>query len=62
MVAACVLTMPAAACIAGALYLVTEGLGTDIAGPLAVSCVGAVAAGALFMQAQRAERVTARDV
>jgi inorganic phosphate transporter, PiT family len=62
MVVAWVLTIPSAALIAGALYLLTEGLGTQIAGPLAVSCVGAVAAAALFAQTQRAERVTARDV
>jgi inorganic phosphate transporter, PiT family len=61
-VVAWVLTIPAAALIAGGLYLLTEGLGTHIAGPLAVSCMGAVAAAALFAQTQRAERVTARDV
>jgi hypothetical protein len=62
MVVAWVLTIPAAALIAGGLYLLTEGLGTHIAGPPAVSCMGAVAAAALFAQTQRAERVTARDV
>jgi inorganic phosphate transporter, PiT family len=62
MVAAWLLTIPAAACIAGALCLVTEGLGTDIAGPLAVSCLGAVAATVLFAQAHRSEPVIARDV
>jgi inorganic phosphate transporter, PiT family len=62
MVTAWLLTIPAAGCLAGAIYLVTEGLGTDIAGPLAVCCLGVVAATGLFLQAQRSEPVTARDV
>ena len=55
-------TIPAAAVVAGAFYLLVDGLGKDIAGPLAVSVLGAVAAGLLFFAAQRADPVTAQHV
>jgi PiT family inorganic phosphate transporter len=54
-------TIPAAAVIAGAFYLVVVGIGRDIAGPLATSVVAAVAAALLFFQA-RSNPVTAQDV
>ena len=55
-------TIPAAGLIAGALYLVVDGLGTDIAGPLTTSVLAAVAATLLFFAAQRSNPVTAEDV
>jgi hypothetical protein len=47
--------------IAGAFYLVVDGIGKDIVGPLATSVVAAVAAALLFVQA-RSNPVTAQDV
>ena len=55
-------TIPAAALVAGAFYLVVDGLGKDIAGPLAVSLLAAVAASLLFFAAQRLNPVSAQDV
>jgi PiT family inorganic phosphate transporter len=55
-------TIPVAGLVAGAFYLLVDGLGKDIAGPLAVSLLGAVAAGMLFFAAQRSNPVTAQDV
>jgi PiT family inorganic phosphate transporter len=55
-------TIPAAAVVAAAFYLLVDGLGKDIAGPLTVSLLGAVAAGLLFFAAQRSNPVTAQDV
>jgi PiT family inorganic phosphate transporter len=62
MAVAWLLTLPAAAALAAAFYLVTEELGADLAGPLVVSAVALVASVMLFLQARRSEPVTARDV
>jgi PiT family inorganic phosphate transporter len=62
MVVAWLLTLPAAGAIAAACYLVTDELGADIAGPVAVSIVAGAAAVMLFVQAQRSAPVGARDV
>ena len=62
MVTAWLLTLPAAALLAGLFYFVTEEIGTDIAGPLVVSVVAAVAATLLFIEAQRRGPVGAEDV
>jgi inorganic phosphate transporter, PiT family len=56
------ITLPAAALVAGALYLAVDGLGNDLAGPLVVSLIGAAAAAALFFLAQHSNPVTAEDV
>jgi PiT family inorganic phosphate transporter len=56
------LTLPAAAALAAAFYLATEGLGAGLAGPLVVSVIAAIAAFALFLEARRSAPVTARDV
>ena len=55
------MTIPAAAVIAGAFYLVVDEIGKDIAGPVTTSVVAAVAAALLFMHA-RSNPVTAQDV
>ena len=62
MATAWLLTLPAAALVAGAFYFVTEEIGTKIAGPLVVSIIAALAAAALFFQAQRSSPVTSKDV
>jgi hypothetical protein len=62
MATAWLLTLPAAALVAGAFYFVTETIGTEIAGPLVVSILAALAAAGLYFQAQRSSRVTAKDV
>jgi inorganic phosphate transporter, PiT family len=62
MVLAWLMTLPAAAALAAAFYLATDGLGADLAGPLVVTVVAAVAAVALFVQARRRAPVTAEDV
>ena len=54
-------TIPAAAVIAGAFYLVVDEIGKDIAGPLAISSVAAIAAALRFFHA-RSNPVTASDV
>jgi hypothetical protein len=65
LVTAWLLTLPAAAVVAGAFYFVTDEIGTRITGPLVVSllaALAALAAGALFVQTHRSSPVTARDV
>lgn len=62
MAGAWLLTLPAAAAVAGALYFVTEQIGTKIAGPLVVSILAVLAAAALYVHAQRTSPVTAKDV
>ena len=62
MATAWLLTLPAAALVAGAFYFVTEEIGTRIAGPVVVSAVAALAGALLFFQAQRSSPVTAEDV
>jgi PiT family inorganic phosphate transporter len=62
MASAWLLTLPAAALVAGAFYFVTETIGTKIAGPLTVSILAAVAAAGLYLHAQRSSPVTAKDV
>jgi phosphate/sulfate permease len=61
MLFAWLVTIPAAAVIAGAFYLVVDEIGKDIAGPLAISSVAAIAAALLFFHA-RSNPVTAQDV
>jgi PiT family inorganic phosphate transporter len=56
------LTLPAAALVAGGLYFVTETIGTEIAGPLTVSILAALAGAGLYFQAQRSSPVTSKDV
>jgi PiT family inorganic phosphate transporter len=56
------LTVPAAGVIAGACYLMVDGIGGELAGPLAVSVLALVGASALFAPAQRTNPVTAQDV
>jgi PiT family inorganic phosphate transporter len=62
MATAWLLTLPAAALVAGGFYFATEEIGTKIAGPLVVCVIAAIAAGGLFLQAQRSSPVTAEDV
>jgi PiT family inorganic phosphate transporter len=62
MAGAWLLTLPAAALVAGAFYFVTEEIGTKIAGPLVVSILAALAAAALYLHAQRSSPVTSKDV
>jgi inorganic phosphate transporter, PiT family len=62
MAGAWLLTLPAAALVAGAFYFVTEEIGTKIAGPLVVSILAALAATALYLHAQRSSPVTSKDV
>ena len=56
------LTLPAAALVAGAFYFVTEEIGTNIAGPLVVCVVAALAATFLYLSVQRSSPVSSRDV
>ena len=62
MATAWLLTLPAAALVAGAFYFATETIGTTLAGPLVVSVLAVIAAAGLFFQAQRSSPVTSRDV
>ena len=62
MVTAWLLTLPAAALLAGLFYAVSELLGVDLAGPLVVGALGATAAVFLFFNAQKNNPVTAEDV
>ncbi len=62
MVTAWLLTLPAAAIMAGLFYLVSDGLGISLAGPVVVAVVAAVAASWLFHDAQHNHPVTAEDV
>jgi PiT family inorganic phosphate transporter len=62
MAIAWLLTLPAAALVAGAIYFATDAIGTTIAGPLTVSIIAALAAVALYFQAQRSSPVTSKDV
>jgi PiT family inorganic phosphate transporter len=62
MAGAWLLTLPAAALVAGAFYFVTEEIGTKIAGPLVVSILAALAGAALYLHAQRSSPVTSKDV
>ena len=62
MATAWLLTLPAAGVVAGAFYLVTEAIGTEVTGPAVVSIGAAIAAAALYIQAQRSSPVTSRDV
>jgi hypothetical protein len=55
-------TIPAAGALAAGFYLLTDGLGTEIAGPVAASVVAAAAAAGLYFQTQRSGGVGARDV
>jgi phosphate/sulfate permease len=62
MLIAWVLTLPAAAIVAGGIYEIATNLGSGIAGSLITAVVAAVAAIALFMFTQRRGAVTAADV
>jgi PiT family inorganic phosphate transporter len=62
MAGAWLLTLPAAAVVAGLFYFITDKIGTDVAGPLVVCALAAVAATWLFVHAQRSSPVTAEDV
>ena len=63
MVAAWLITLPAAAVMAGIFYAISEGVGISLAGPLVVAVVGLGAATSLFLQAQRGSgAVTAKDL
>ncbi|MCW2993882.1 MAG: phosphate transporter, partial [Conexibacter sp.] len=62
MAGAWLLTLPAAALVAGVLYFLTDQIGTTIAGPLVVCALAAAAATWLFVHAQRSAPVTAGDV
>jgi inorganic phosphate transporter, PiT family len=55
-------TSPAAATMAAALYLAVDEIGDGLLGPLLVSGVGLLAAVGLFWQVQRSNAVTAQDV
>jgi PiT family inorganic phosphate transporter len=62
-VAAWVLTLPAAAAIGGMTYGLTRVFGTGVAGPIVVSALILVGAAALFVRrAQRGPAVTAAEV
>jgi hypothetical protein len=56
------LTIPAAGAIAGACYLLVDGIGGELAGPLAVSVLATIGARMLFLAAQRTDPITAQDV
>ena len=62
MITAWLITLPAAALMAGLFYLVSEGLGVELVGPLVVGLVGAAAAAFIFFDAQKNHPVTAEDV
>ncbi len=62
MVTAWLITLPAAAVMAGLFYLVSEGLGVDLLGPLVVGLLAAIAAAALFAEAHRNSPVGSADV
>jgi inorganic phosphate transporter, PiT family len=62
MASAWLLTLPAAALVAGAFYFVTEQIGTKIAGPLVVCFLAALAALGLYLHARASSPVTSRDV
>jgi inorganic phosphate transporter, PiT family len=61
MVAAWVLTLPAAGLVAAAFWEATNALGSGNAGPILMAIVAAAGAAALFVVAQR-NAVTAKDV
>jgi PiT family inorganic phosphate transporter len=62
MATAWLLTLPAAAVLAGAFYFVTKEIGAEVTGPLVVSVLATLAAAGLYFQAQRSSPVTSKDV
>ena len=62
MATAWILTLPAAALIAAAFYLISEGIGTDLAGPVVIAAVGALLAGYLFYETQKNAPISSADV
>ena len=62
MATAWIITLPAAGLIAAAFYLVTEGIGTTLAGPVVVAVVGAALAAYIFYEAQKHDPISAADV
>ena len=56
------LTLPAAAAVAGAVYFITDEIGARLAGPVVVCVLAAIAAGALFLHTHATAPVTASDV
>ena len=61
-VTAWLLTLPAAAAVAGAVYFITDEIGARLAGPVVVCVLAAIAAGALFLHTHATAPVTASDV
>ncbi len=62
MATAWIITLPAAGLIAAAFYLVTEGIGVTLLGPLVVAAGGALLAGYIFYEAQKNDPISAADV
>jgi hypothetical protein len=62
MVAAWLVTIPAAGALAAVVYLLTDALGPEIAGPVAVSVLAAGAAAWLYLQTQRSGAIRSGDV
>ena len=56
------ITIPAAALMAGALFFAADEIGDGLLGPLLVSAFALLAAIGLFWQVQRSDAVTAKDV
>jgi hypothetical protein len=61
MAMAWLVTIPAAGAPAAAFYLLTDALGPEIAGPVAVSVLAAAAAAWLYIQTQRSGAIRAGD-
>ena len=61
MVMAWLVTIPAAGALAAAFYLLTDALGPEIAGPVAVSVLAAGAAAWLYVHTQRSGAIRAGD-
>ena len=61
MAMAWLVTIPAAGALAAAFYLLTDALGPEIAGPVAVSVLAAAAAAWLYIRTQRSGAIGAGD-
>ena len=62
MAMAWLVTIPAAGALAAAFYLLTDALGPEIAGPVAVSVLAAGAAAWLYFHTQRSGAIRSGDV
>jgi inorganic phosphate transporter, PiT family len=62
MATAWVLTLPAAALVAAAVWKAADALGSGATGTVLMAVVAAIAAGGLFFATQRQGAVTAADV